>query len=96
MQATHNPLTPLPVVQNQCILCLEGVDTLVYSGSCACRPTIHAKCLNEWFTKNSATCPICRAEYARVSYETQEEPSGLYCCLCISTVIPLFLYMLFA
>ena len=96
MQGTDNPLTLVSAVQNQCILCLENVDTLVYSGSCSCRPTIHAKCLNEWFVKNSATCPICRVGYARVSYHTQEQPSGLYCCLCVSTVLPLLLYMLFA
>jgi len=45
-----------------CIFCLTSENVMVYSGSCACRPSIHVECLSAWFETN-ATCPICRQVY---------------------------------
>ena len=89
-----------------CIICLQGIDTLIYNGLCNCKPIIHTKCLDEWFKSNSETCPICRIKYtnthtsrvlnSREQESSQaQEPNGLHCCFCVATFILIILILMF-
>jgi hypothetical protein len=78
-----------------CIICLQGNDTIKYSGQCKCTPVIHTACLDEWFKTNNQICPICRKKYSHQRVIEEINPDGLYCCLCVCTFIPIILTLLF-
>ena len=91
-----------------CIICLQGTDTLIYTGPCNCKPVLHTKCLDEWFKTNTGTCPICRIKYTNIhtshilnvrqqelNQNQNQEPNGLHCCFCVSTFIVIILTLMF-
>ena len=47
-----------------CIICLQNSpETIIFNGSCNCRPPIHSTCLAKWVVANRNTCPICRVKF---------------------------------
>jgi len=85
---------PLTTGLNACMICLEvSGDIIQYAGSCNCRPKLHIACLQQWFSINRNTCPICRHKYnypivtpspTPTPLEQRRDDDG---CLSICTVI---------
>lgn len=46
-------------MQNQCGICLGGVDADQRTGVLPCKHLFHLACIEEWY-KRSKTCPMCR------------------------------------
>ena len=58
-----------------------------FQGSCKCRPDIHVKCMENLFTQNGRTCPICRQKYPETDVQKKEneekpEETCVAACLC--------------
>jgi hypothetical protein len=50
-----------------CIFCLcDGPRTIQHCGPCKCRPHIHQRCINKWYTVYPNQCPICRVNYENI------------------------------
>ena len=48
-----------PLINNECIICLDKYKQNEYKRDLKCNHSFHKDCLKEW-TKDNNTCPICR------------------------------------
>jgi hypothetical protein len=95
-------VNPMLKTESACIIRL-GVDRPLekFQGSCKCRPDIHVKCIDTWFTKNGKTCPICRQKYPenedqkkkneenRLRADSQQESCAVCVFCCYIFCVPL-------
>ena len=80
-----------------CIICLSSEpETYAYKGTCNCTPSVHIKCLDEWYKTNNKSCPICKKRLVIPSSEVNEavrqRDRDIWIC-CASCTIVSFMYL---
>ncbi|BCS21033.1 putative RING finger protein [Aspergillus puulaauensis] len=48
---------------NECAICMEDFDDDDSIRALTCAHVFHATCLDPWFTKRQARCPLCKTSY---------------------------------
>ena len=80
-----------------CIICLDDNPPVnIYKGKCNCHPTIHNDCMNEWYSVNPNTCPICLIKPRNIIIINRIKICMFLCVIYISCIFlgPLFLIWL--